>query len=155
MPISLGVPEPLTFVTPFVADWGSSVIWRYVSCSIFRRMSAVRETPTRVSRWQVSLCVASPCIALHCMDRHCIRSSSSLPKTETRANQSIRVQHGGVRSLDDCLIFQSFSVAIRQPTFSFFDYTVYYKHHARPMMLLPQRLKPNWATPHISPARFY
>ena len=37
-------------------------------------------------------------------------------------------QRETVRSLNDCLIPKSSSVAVRQPTFSFFKYTVYYKH---------------------------
>ena len=37
-------------------------------------------------------------------------------------------QRETMRSLNDCLIPKSSSVAVRQPTFSFFNYTVYYKH---------------------------
>ena len=37
-------------------------------------------------------------------------------------------QQDTIRSLHDCLIPKSSSVAVRQPTFSFFNYTVYDEH---------------------------
>ena len=37
-------------------------------------------------------------------------------------------QRETMQSLNHCLIPKSSSAAVRQPTFSFFNYTVYYKH---------------------------